>query len=239
MFTWNAKEIQGVVHEGMTLEQVHATMLQLLAEENTHHHRLGQLYNYVVARRLAESAGYKDARDYFSQHLRDLSQATLNTYGAVANAFSEELGNRFGVTRLALLLTYEEAADLGVNHAEPGGTIIEVPGENWEVTPKPFSACSVEELRRAIQRKRKPSSSKPLPPSDLALVDLYQQTVASRFSNGEGVRVQLRNHKGKAVLDFKGVPLAQVAKLAEALMGPLPPASLRDVAAEPSLPLAS
>lgn len=239
MFTWTAKEIQGAVQEGMTLEQVRAAMLQLLAEEGANHHRMGQLYNYVVRNTLAERAGYKDARDYFSQHFRDLSQATLSSYGAVASAFSEEVGRRFGITRLSLLLTYEEAADLEVNPAQPGGTLIEVPGENWEVTPKPFSECSVEEMRRAIQRKRKPSSSKPLPPSDLALVNLYQQSVSSRFSSGEAVRVQVRNHKGKAVLDFKGVPLAQVAKLVEALMDSLPPEPLRDVTAETPLPLAS
>ncbi|SEU25180.1 hypothetical protein [Stigmatella erecta] len=239
MFTWTAKDIQGAVPEGMTLEQVRAAMLQLLAEEGAHHHRMGQLYNYTVAHKLAERAGYKDAREYFGQHLRDLSQATLTTYGAVANAFHEEVSRRFGVTRLALLLTYEEVADLAVNHAEPGGSLIEVPGENWEVMPKPFSECSVEEMRRAIQRKRKPSSSKPLPPSDLALVNLYQQSVSSHFSYGEAVRVQVRNHKGKAVLDFKGVPLAQVAKLVEALMDSLPPEPLRDVTAEAPLPLAS
>jgi hypothetical protein len=214
-------------------------MLQLLAEEGANHHRMGQLYNYAVARKLAESAGYKDAREYFSQHLRDVSQATLTTYGAVASAFNEEVSRRFGVTRLSLLLTYEEAADLGVNHAAPGGTLIEVPGENWEVTPKPFSECTVEEMRRAIQRKRRPSSSKPLPSSDLDLVNLYQQSVSSRFAHGEAVRVQVRNHKGKAVLDFKGVPLAQVAKLVEALMDSLPPEPSRDVAAETPLSLAS
>jgi hypothetical protein len=75
----------------------------------------------------------------------------------VASAFSEELCSRFGVTCLGLLLTYEDAADLEVNHEEPGGTVIEVPGETGEVTSQPFSACSVEQLRKAIQRKRKPT----------------------------------------------------------------------------------
>ena len=76
------------VTEGMTLEQVRLAMLQLMKEENSHQHRLGQLYNYVVHKELAQKAGYKDAKDYFSKHLADLSQATLSTYGAVAEAFS-------------------------------------------------------------------------------------------------------------------------------------------------------
>jgi hypothetical protein len=45
----------------------------------------------------------------------------------VAEAFSEEVARRFGVTCLYLLLTYAEAADLEVNHEEPGPTLIEVP----------------------------------------------------------------------------------------------------------------
>jgi len=40
-----------------------------------------------------------------------------------------------------------------VNHEEPGGALIEVPGEDGELRPKPFSACNVEEMRRALQRK--------------------------------------------------------------------------------------
>lgn len=48
--------------------------------------------------------------------------------------------------------------------------------------------------------------------------------MALRFPTGKGalVKVALRNQKGKAVLDFKGIPLEQVSQLAEALTGPLP-----------------
>jgi hypothetical protein len=35
--------------------------------------------------------------------------------------------------------------------------------------------------------------------------------------------VTVRNQKGRAVLDFKGVPVEQVGLLAEALTGELPP----------------
>jgi hypothetical protein len=44
----------------MTLEQVRAVMLHLMMGENSHHHRMGQYYNYAVDNRLAEKAGYKD-----------------------------------------------------------------------------------------------------------------------------------------------------------------------------------
>ena len=91
---------------------------------------------------------------------------------------------------------------------------------------KPFSKCTVEKLRRAIQRKRKPASTKPLPQEKVVLAEQYSEAVARRFPQGKGtlVKVARRNQKGKAVLDFKGIPLEQVLLLAEALTAQLPPA---------------
>jgi hypothetical protein len=177
-----------------------------------------------VEKKLAEKAGHKDAREYLSKHLADLSQAALTMYGAVAAEFSETVARRFGVTCLSLLLTYKEAADLELNPEEPGATPIEVPDENGHVSTQPFSGCSVEEMRRALRRKRKPASSKPLPPEKVALAEQYSEAVAVRFPKGKGTRIQVlvRNQKGKAVMDFKGIPLEQVNQLGEALTGQLP-----------------
>jgi len=217
--------VNHAIPEGTTLEQLRTELLGLMSQENTNHHRMGEIYNSIVEKKLAEKAGYKDARDYLSKHLADLSQATLTRYGAVAAAFSEPVARRFGVTCLNLLLGYKEAADVEVNREEPGPTPIEVPDEKGHVTTKPFSACSVEELRQALQRKRKPASSKPLPPEAEARAEQYSEAVAGRFPKGQGTRVtvEVRNQKGKAVLDFKGIPLEQVGQLAEALAGELPP----------------
>jgi hypothetical protein len=211
------------ITEGMTLEQVRLAMLQLMREENNHQYQMGELYNYVVDKQLAEKAGYKDAKDFFAQRLADLSKATLTTYGAVAQAFSAPVARRFGVTCLYLLLTYKEAADIEVNHEEPGGALIEVPDDKGQVATKPFGECSVEQMRRALQRKRKPASSKPLPPEVETLADQYREAVTSRLPRGTRVKVLLRNEKGKAVLDFKGIPVEQVSQLAQALTGELPP----------------
>jgi hypothetical protein len=105
-----------------------------------------------------------------------------------------------------------------VDHEEPGNTVIEVPGENGAVTNKSFSACSVGDMRKALQRKRKPTSSKPLPAEDLALADQVRNAVTGRFEKKDAVRVQVRNHKGTAVADFRGIPLGKLGKLVEALM---------------------
>jgi len=120
-------------------------------------------------------------------------------------------------------MTYQEARDLEVNHDEPCATLIEVPNEQGHVATKPFSQCSVEELRRALQRKRRPASSKPLPPEAVLLADQYREAVTSRFPKGTLIKLQVRNHKGKAVVDLKGIPLDQMLRLAEALTSELPP----------------
>jgi hypothetical protein len=210
---------QTVVQPGMTLEQVRTGMLQLLSEESINHHRLGQLYNYAVDNELAEGAGYSGgAPDYFSKNLPEVSVAALRMYGAVAEVFSEEVCAEYGITCLYLLRTYEEAADIKVDHEKPGPTVIEVPDEKGAVRAKAFSECSVEELRKAIQRKRKPSSSKPLPAKEVELTDQVRKEVTSRFAKGTPVRVQIRNHKGEALLDFKGIPRSKLATLVLALV---------------------
>jgi len=227
--TWQSRPIP----EGSTLEQLRGELLELMAQESINHYRMGQIYNYIVEKRLAEKAGYEDARDYLSKHLADLSQPTLTRYAAVAHAFSEPVAQRFGITCLSVLLYYKEAADLEINAEEPGNTPIEVPDEKGHLSTQPFSQCSVDEMRRALQRKRKPSSTKPLPPEVEVLAEQVSEAVALRFPKGKGaiVKVALRNQKGQAVLDFKGIPVEQVLLLAEALTGELPA-----VSAPPKLP---
>jgi hypothetical protein len=90
-------------------------------------------------------------------------------------------------------------------------------------TARNVAQCSVEEMRRALQRKRRPASSKPLPPEAVALADQYREAVTSRFPKGTLIKLQVRNHKGKAVVDLKGIPLDQMLRLAEALTSELPP----------------
>ncbi|HLL03308.1 MAG TPA: hypothetical protein VK539_22185 [Myxococcaceae bacterium] len=214
-----------VIPEGATLEQIRAEMLHLMAGENVNQYRMGQLYGYVVDNELAQKAGYKDAPTYFRQHLADVSTASLTTYRAVVKTFSEQVAVRFGVTCLYLLTIYKEAANLKVNPEEPGPTLIEVPGENGEVTKKPFSACSVDEMRQALRLKRKPASSKPVPAEDVAQAEKYRTALKGQFPQGSNVQVQVRNEKGNSVLDFKSIPVAQVGTLILALMDHVPPGS--------------
>jgi hypothetical protein len=220
-----SQQVPYVIPEGATLEQICVEMVRLMAEEHVNHYRLGLLYSYVVDNELAEKANYKDAPTYFRQHLADVSPASLVTYRAVVKAFSEQVAVRFGITCLYLLTIYQEAADVKVNPEEPGPTPIEVPGKNGEVTTKPFSACSVEEMRRALQRKRKPASSKPVPAEDVAQAEKYRAALQGQFSQGSNVQLKVRNEKGSSVVDIKSIPLAEMGALILALLDHVPPGS--------------
>lgn len=212
------------IPQDATLEQLGAELRRLYAEENTNHHRMGLVYNEIVTRKLAEKENYKDAREYLSKHLADLSQASLSRYGTVAAVFSEEVARRFGITCLASLLTYKELAGVQVNAEDPGPVSIEVPDAKGKVTVKPFGQCTVEEMRRALRGKRKPSSSKPLPAEDEATAERFCEAVARCFPSGKGTRVtaNVRNDKGTAVIDLHGIPANKMAELIEALMAHLP-----------------
>ncbi|KFE67279.1 hypothetical protein [Hyalangium minutum] len=219
--------VHRAIPDDITLEQLGSELRQLFAQENSNHHRMGEIYNHIVEKKLAEAAGYKDSTEYFRKELADLSVASLKMYGAVAESFSEPVARRFGVTCLSVLLTYAEATGLELNHEEPGPTPIEVPDEHGNVAVQPFGACSVDQMRRALQRKRRPTSTKPLPPEKVALAEQYSAAVAQRFPKGKGtqLKVKLRNQKGKAVLDIQGIPLEQILQLVEALSAELPPVS--------------
>src|SRR5687767_1765551 len=149
-----AKNSSNNPYQGLTREQVLDMMRELLAQETLNHFHAGLLYNYVVESDLVKGTKHKTALDFFCDNIQEVSRSALATYGAVARDFSQEVCARFGITRLQLLLTYKKATKIELNHDEPGGTFILVPGENGELTPTLFANCSVEALRKALARLR-------------------------------------------------------------------------------------
>jgi hypothetical protein len=191
---------------------------QLLAAGNFNNHEIGERYNHVVDSELAEKAGFKGAPEFFSQHLKELSRATLAMYGAVARVFSAETCGRHGMTTLSLLLTYKEAAGCELDVKEPGSMLIEVPAASGQVETKFFAECTVADMRKALQRLRRPTSSAPLPGDVLARVEQGRTFWTGYFPKEAGVRVQLRNRGGKPVVSLKDIPLEQWEQLT-ALVG--------------------
>jgi hypothetical protein len=209
-------------YQGLTREQVLVTMRELLAEETRSHALMGLLYNYLVDSKLLENTKYKSALDYICENIQEISRSALLLYGAVTRVFDQQVCAEFGMTRLRVLLTYKDAAKIELNYAKPGGTFIQVPDEHGEVKPKLFAHCSVEELRQALARLRK-SDITPVPAEERALVDRYREAITRNFPQGTVVKVQLRNQKGIAVVDLKGIPVRQMDRLAEALVDHLYP----------------
>ncbi|MFL5346581.1 MAG: hypothetical protein ACJ8AT_17515 [Hyalangium sp.] len=210
-------------YNGLNLAQVLTTMGTLLAEESLNSFRMGLLYIYVVDSNLLEGTKYKAAQDFLCDNFQEVSRSALVMYGGVARAFTEELCKQFGMTRLNLLLSYKKAAKLELNYNEPGSTSILVPDANGEVEAKPFADCTVEDLRKAVAHLRSPTPSQPIPEEHRALYDGYLQAVMSHFPKGSPVRVMLRTLEGNTLIDFKGVPILEVIKLAQALVAQLYP----------------
>lgn len=218
----NEKQTIPNPYQGLTREQVLDTMRKLLAEETRNHVHMGLLYNYLVDSKLLENTKHKSALDYICENIQEISRPALLMYGAVARVFTQQVCVEFGMTRLRLLLTYKDAAEIKLNYAEPGGTFIQVPNKDGEVKPKLFAHCSVEDMRQALAHLRE-SDLTPVPAEERELVDRYREAIIRRFPQGTAVRVQLRNQKGSAVVDLKGIPVQQMDKLAEALLDQLYP----------------
>jgi hypothetical protein len=210
-------------YQGFDREQVLVKMGQLAAEEARNQVLIGLLYNYLVDSKLLKGTQYKSALDFICSQIQQLARSSLLLYSAVARVFPQDVCARYGVYRLNALLSYKEAAKIELNAAEPGGTFILVPDENGEVKPKLFSACTVEELRAAVQHVRQSGANNPIPAEQRQLVDQYREAIIRRFPGDSGVRVQLRTHKGNTVVDFKAIPVHQVDKLIEALLEHLYP----------------
>lgn len=72
-------------------------------------------------------------------------------------------------------------------------------------------------MRKAIQQLRRPTSSAPLPAEALARVEQCRTVFTGYFPEKAGVRVEVRNQKGKPVVSMKDIPLEQVEQLAALL----------------------
>ena len=207
----------------LTLEQVRDSILSYLEQGNAGHYGIGRLYNHTVDNKLAEKNKYESALQYFSQHIKTLSQSTLSRYGAVAREFTEEACKKYGVMNLTTLRTYVAAADLQPTSGDPGATPIDVPQEDGRVVQKPFADCTMEELKLAVKSKRKPSRAT-MPTTDAARVDFMRESITRHFTQGSRVQFKTNLKGGKTFLTIQGVPLEEVERLMEALLdGLMPP----------------
>jgi hypothetical protein len=202
----------------MTLEQVRETLHQLAADVNSNHYRIGQLYNYVVEKKLAATGGFKSAQEFFSQQVKELSQTVLSLCGTVARAFTAEACTRYGTYHLHALLTYAKAAKLQLSREEPGPTPIDVPKEDGAVEQKPFSRCTVEEVRAAVRHKRA-KDAPGLPEQDLALIQALRDSVTANFpEEASHTRFTARVIEDKTYITLRDVLVDDLELLTETLL---------------------
>jgi hypothetical protein len=209
----------------LTLDQVHDDILKLLAAGHAGQHEIGWLYNYVVEHRLAQGSGFKDAKEFFSTRVKVLSQSALSMYGAVAREFTAEACKRYGVTNLGMLLRYEQTANIEADANDPGPTPISVPDDDTgAVSTKPFSECTVEDLKRATQTRRAPNA-KPLPAEDSNRLKTLRTSLPKHFSERARGRIQVSAQvkRGQTLVSFTDVPMSELTALIEALMEETPP----------------
>ncbi len=198
----------------MTLEQVTVAMNALAQQGSTAQHQLGVLYNHVVDRRLADSAGYKTARDYFIKNVKAISQTTLSLYGAVARKFSEAHCTQYGMYRLRALISYAEA--IGTELGDPGPMLIDVPQDDGRVATKSFAECSVDEVERATRAKNTPPEVR-VPVPDQARLLFFEDSILRNFEGVASVRLTSHHEEGKTIINLQSVPMAEVPRLIQAL----------------------
>jgi hypothetical protein len=209
---------QAVFTLSMNLHQNLEALRELAAQQNLNHFRIGLLYNHIVDNNLAEKEAKKNAKEWFSENVKTLSQAVLSLCGAVARAFTESACERYGVYNLSALLAYAKASQFKPPADEPGPTPIAVPQKDGSVVEKPFAKCTVDELRLAVKRKR---SALPVPPSEQeqARIQALRDSIARYFSETSSrTRVNSRVYMSTAYVTLQDVPVSELEKLAEALM---------------------
>jgi hypothetical protein len=211
------KSHQTRIPVAMTLEEARDALLALVAQQHLNHFRIGVIYNHVVDARLAEKHAKKSAQEYFSEHVRTLSQSVLTTCGAVARAFTEDACARYGVYNLKALLTYTRISGIRPSPHEPGPIPIVVPREDGTEEQKPFSECSVEELKRAAKHRREPLNTWPST-EERTRIQTLRDRVSRNFAGASSrTRVNSRLYLGTAYVTLQDVPVAELERLLQAL----------------------
>lgn len=210
----------------LTLEQARESIASSLEQGNAGQYNIGRIYNQIVGRNLAKKNGYASTEAFFNQHFKALSQAMLTRYGTVARKFSEEACRKYGVTNLIALRNYATTANVQIASGDPGPTLIDVPREGGGTEQKPFSECSVVELKLASKQKRAPTRET-VPADEEARVGAMRKSIDHHFGEDSQIRIKTSVQDGETLLTIQGVPFKQMDRLMEALMDGFMPQPVR------------
>lgn len=201
--------------DDMTLDQIKELINQLAQQGSTFQYQIGAMYNHVVSRKLAELAGYKTAQEYFSQHVKAISQSTLTNYGMVARSFDADTCTQYGMYRLRALLRYLDAVS-ATAPADPSTLVLDVPQDDGKMVKKPFAECSVDDVESATRAKRAAPAAK-VPVADQARLLFLADSIHNQFEGVAEVRFTSRSKGGKTLISLQDVPMAELERLTQAL----------------------
>ena len=213
------------------LEEMSEDLNEMLRRSAFAQDQMGRVYFIAVSRRLAQQAGYKNAWDYFSRRVKGLTRATVNWYSHVTLAWGAEFTMKYGMERMRALNKYlylHAASDPDAK--DPGVLMIRVPQADGTEVMKAFTDCSVEEMRRALRPKPKPSAAR-LSVVEAVRILFLKDSLVRHFQGVAPVHLDVRNQDGRTLVSVQNVPLAEVERLMAALRAGLDaqPASLRAV----------
>jgi hypothetical protein len=89
----------------LTLDGEKGFILDLLTKGEDFHWQIGQHVNNIIDQGLATQAHFPTAIAYFAKELKQVPVATLSRYGAVAKGFPEEIGKKYGCTKVSIRQT--------------------------------------------------------------------------------------------------------------------------------------
>jgi hypothetical protein len=214
-----------IIPRTTTLEQCHDSILQSLMQGTAGHYRIGRLYNHIVDNRLALERGYRSTREYFRRHVRVLSHRALTMYGAVARVFKLPVCEQYGMASLGALLEYLRLAHIWIwqiDTKEPGPTPIEIPRRGGLQLAKPFSDCTLEDLRTAIQGRRAWPGHGKLEPEE-APVERYLETLRRHFKDNAQFtpKMDAQVNNRRVHLRIRHLRVWELERLTEALRSTL------------------
>ena len=198
---------------GLTLEGEKQAIETLLTAGEDDHWQIGVHYNNVVDHGLAQKAGYATAVEFFAKELKEIPQATLSRYGAVAKGFSESVAKKYGCSKLAQLLAYENAAHLPPASGDPGAVKVSVPQKDGSVATKPFKDCTFAELTEALKATK---GTPPLPASAARKVHALQAALDKALGK-EHVQLHAHQRGHKVVIQLGAFDLDLAATVGDAL----------------------
>jgi hypothetical protein len=176
--------------------------------------QLGLAYHSALTRRLAQTAGYKDAWEYLRHNVKGLTRGTLNTYTDAATYWGSDLTLKYGVERLRLLSTYLRANPPGIGQwpdPDPGFLNILVPQPDGTVVRRTFANCSLEEMRRAVSPPKPKFVWERVRVRDRFRLLYLKDRIPLRFQ--ATTRVRARAEGDKALVSFQDVPIAELETL--------------------------